>query len=114
MQDVTILHTGARISDKDTLERLLASIPEPDQVRPRLGTKFELWLYQASARREVWIVSDGEVINAYTVLDVTPQESLYIRETREGYPDLDIDTTGHGVSCFGGAWVSLPFIGRAG
>lgn len=91
MQDVTILHAGARIGDKDMLERLLASIPEPDQVRPRLGAKFELWLYQEKTRREVWIVSDGEAVNAYTVLDVTPEESSRIRETRKDTPDLDID-----------------------
>lgn len=88
-RDLTVLNAGAPINDKQSMERLLRNLPDADALRPHLGTRFALRVYDDKAQREIWVSSDGEHIILNALEDVSAEESLCIGELCDALPDFN-------------------------
>lgn len=75
-----ILITHARLNDHEALKRLVAPLPDVDQLFSgvRSGFSGHTHKYDFDNHTAFYVVCDGEVITCYTVTDVALQQAAKI------------------------------------
>lgn len=110
--DVAVRRTEARLDDRDALDRLLAPLPEGEDLKPRLGAPFFARAWDAGARLDHWIASDGARVVCLTVSGLTLKQAAEVRVrwdaaharaelTEEALADLIAAQTGSPVTLMG-------------
>jgi hypothetical protein len=107
--DVTVQRAEAPLSDGAALDRLLEHLPEAGEVRPRLSEPFFARAWDPQAKRDHWVVSDGQRVTCYTISGLTLKQAAAVRVrwdalrgraplTEELLADLIAGQTGSGVT----------------
>lgn len=86
----SIYAARARVTDAAALARFLTPIPNPEQVRSLLGTKFFGRIYDQERRSDYWIGSDdGEIVCCVTLQGVS---SLLAAKVRLMFDEIESPT----------------------
>ena len=75
----------APVADCRALNRLLAEVPEAEDIREQLCQPFFTRRWQQSMRRCFWILSDGNTAVCFTLTGLDVDEMVAIRVAFDGY-----------------------------
>ena len=90
MNNLRISEAAARIDDASALERLLAPIPNSEQIRPLVGSEFFVQGYDQETRRDTWVGSDGSIIVCVTIVDIGVEDAARVRLLQQqGYEERE-------------------------
>jgi len=78
-EGVTVSRAEARVDDGAALDRLLEPLPEAQELRPRLSAQFFARAWDADARRDHWVASDGSRVTCFTITGLTLQQAAAVR-----------------------------------
>ena len=109
---ITVRRTEAGVGDGAALDRLLAGLPEADELRPRLHSAFFARAWDAATQRDHWILSDGASVRCFSIDGLTLRQAASVRVrwdalkdrgelTEEGLADLVAGETGSSVTLVG-------------
>lgn len=77
--EVAVRRTEALLGDRDALDRLLAPLPEGEELRRRLSAPFFARAWDAQARLDHWIASDGVRVICVTVSGLSLKQAAETR-----------------------------------
>jgi predicted NAD/FAD-binding protein len=86
----------ATLDDPVKFGRLLRELPESEELRPRLATKFYARAWDPATERDLWIVSDGTRVDCYVLTGLKFQQAASVRvrwDVNKREPaDLSVET----------------------
>jgi hypothetical protein len=75
----TVQRLEARLDQPVALEELLEPLPESAELRPRLNAVLFVRAWDAEARRDYWVRSDGNKVVCFALSGLTLQQAAAVR-----------------------------------
>jgi hypothetical protein len=103
---------SARVGDGAALARLLAELPEAEELRPRLLAPFFARAWDTGRARDLWIVSDGLDVHCYVISGLALQQAAQVRVRWDKRPGsageaLSVEALADAVAATVGSAVTL-------
>lgn len=89
--EVSVQRASASLEDAPALDRLLAPLPEASELRPRLTGQFFARAWDAAAKRDYWVSSDGALVVCFTIEGLTLKQAAAVRvrwDSQRSRPEL--------------------------
>ncbi len=78
-ESATVRRIEARVDDPAALERLLAPLPEAEELRARLSRALFVRAWDSQRECDYWVVSDGQRVTCFTVSGLTLKQAAAVR-----------------------------------
>ncbi|HUL19067.1 MAG TPA: hypothetical protein VLV29_07345 [Steroidobacteraceae bacterium] len=83
-EEVSVQRATATLGDTAALDQLLRPLPEAEELRPRLAGQFFARAWDATAKRDYWVSSDGAEVVCFTIEGLTLKQAAAVRVRWDG------------------------------
>ncbi len=106
----TVRRIEASLEDPAALERMLAPLPEANELRSRIAQPLFVRAWDATRECDYWVLSDGRRVTCFTVSGLTLRQAAAVRvrwDAKRSHAELTEDALADVVAELIGAPVTL-------